>query len=69
MNEKTKKQKPQNPDKCVNRQPGLKCKGTARLDKANKIAGFTLWGRFLHRLVGFMQPVLLPAIVLPDADV
>jgi hypothetical protein len=32
MNEKTKKQKPQNPDKCVNRQPGLKCKGTARLD-------------------------------------
>jgi len=26
--------------------------------KANKIAGFSPWGTFLHRPAGFMQPAL-----------
>ena len=63
-NEKLKKQEPKNPDKCVNHPPGLKCKGTARLDKnrgrrgkrpgARKTAGakapVLFWGAFSARM-------------------
>jgi len=53
-------QQPQKPDQCVNHLPGLKCKGSARLDKSNKIMlGFTGCGK-THRTC-FIKPLCVRA--------